>query len=303
MVTNLLNERKREMTEKELMEEFIEKKEFKNVLKDGEKLLKPIINILSLKGNSPDYLDKMAKELKSFHTEDELLMGLRAWKEKANSFLEQAKNLRSKQFNRIESSFIRAEKEKSKEIREMNNGWRIGILELAVNRSASQVRFLYNNAVIIDWKPVSEEEDIKRYEEEALMKLQKYIIPKEKLLSYFSRSYNNALGNVIDSQPVRRVPILTFYQQFRLLLLQEELEKKGLGAKLDYAEFPKYAFLYNLDLYLSYSNTLPYSERLILQTGSQQEVAQGKGLIVNGLHPLEDYKVMCYILPFGGGKQ
>lgn len=288
------------MIEKEQMEKLDEKTEFKNLKKELEKLQKPIRNILSLKGNDPDYLDKLAKVLKAIPSEDDLLVQLKNWREKANAFLDQAKLVRTKQFKRVESSYIRAQREKSKAIRETNDGWRIGILELATNPISSQVRFLYNREVVVDWKPVSGEDDITKYEEEALAKLEKYLLPKETLLQYFPLAFKRALEKGVETKSTPRVPILTFYQQFRLLLLQMEMEKKGIDAKLSYVEFPKYAFLYNLDRYFSYRINLPHSERLILQTGSQQEVAQGKGMVVNGLHPLEDYKVMCYVLSLGG---
>lgn len=292
------------MIEKEKTGKFVEKTELRNLQNELKKLQKPFMNILALKGNDPDNLEKLAKELKEIPSVDELLLLFRDWKERANAFLDQAKSVRGEQFKRVESSYIRTQREKSKEIRETNDGWRVGILELATNPITSKVRFLYNREVVVHWKPVSGEGDIAKYEEEALKKLEKYLLPKEALIQYIPLAYKRALTNMnmAEKKSTPRVPILTFYQQFRLLLLQMEMEKKKMDAKLSYAEFPKYAFLYNLDRYFSYSSDLSYSERFILQTGSQQEVARGLGLVVNGLHPLEDYKVMCYVLALGGEK-
>jgi len=91
--------------------------------------------------------------------------------------------------------------------------------------------------------------------------------------------------------------MLDFYKEVRIALIRNCLVKKPTSKIDKYLDFPLWAFLYNLDIYRSLE--IPIEQKLGFQTGSQVE--SSKGLVINGLNPQDDYKVMCYVIPPCGG--
>jgi hypothetical protein len=54
-------------------------------------------------------------------------------------------------------------------------------------------------------------------------------------------------------------------------------------------------FLYNLDVLFLTIEQISLEERLSRETGSQHEIRQGKGIVLNGLQANDDYKFFCYL--------
>ena len=97
------------------------------------------------------------------------------------------------------------------------------------------------------------------------------------------------------------MPLPDFYRGVRVALVRSELADQAPEKRLRWAELPRWAFLYNLDRYRAHVTEVSEGQRLGLQTGSQQESRQF-GMVVNGLDAAQDYRTMCFIVPFGGAR-
>lgn len=279
---------------------FDENAALKEIQKDFNKLVKSLEKISKIKASDSEALDELDKAIKGAPTGQTLSSAFDDLKVRAIEFLEEARKHREKGFRRIETDFIKLTKEKGKTVRESSGGWRIGVLELQSNPELSKVRFLYNREVIIPWQSVSSVEDFINAENNTLAMLDKIALSEENLATIFVEAYQQALARLANKTGSNIVPIFGLYKETRVALVRQFFMGKAPNAKLDqFTDFPRWAFLYNLDRYRTYSSTLPVQKRLGLQTGSQQEVSQGKGMIVNGLDPLQDYKVMCYVINHG----
>lgn len=278
---------------------FDEKAVLKELQKDFNKIQKYFEIFTKIKASDSEALDVLDKAIKGAPTGQTLSCAYDDLKVRAIEFLAEARKHREKDFRRIETEFIKLSKENGKDVRESSGGWRIGVLELRSNPELSKVQFLYNRDVIIPWQSVSSVEDFIKVENSTLAMLDKIALSEEILSAIFLEAYQQALVRSAKTDP-KIVPIFGLYKETRIALVRHFFSKKAPNAKLDqFYDFPRWAFLYNLDRYRTYSNSLPIQERLGLQTGSQQEVSQGKGMVVNGLDPLQDYKVMCYVIGQG----
>lgn len=266
--------------------------ELEVVVKELKEALKVFNKITEIKSNDKDVLEKLEKFVVSTSNLSGVFETLNDIITRAKDIIAKEKERMADNFKLIESELIMELKEKGVPLRECSDGWRIKSIQLKTKPQYSAVSISYNNQTIIDWTRINSKEDIQSLIEEAEKLLSQYLMPKDELVDIFWDAYKYARFK--SGKDI--VGILDFYTEVRLIQLRRYLEKNKPDAKITkYTEFPKWAFLYNLDIYRSIWDEIPKNKRLALQTGSMQETMQGKGMYVNGLNPDDDYKIMCYV--------
>gem|GEM_PF-1487108 len=290
------------MEETELKtEEINEKTGLRLLQNDFSRIINTLNAITKVVPDRADSLDKIEAALNKLPSGETLGRLVDELREKINNFINEARRERVLSFKRFEADFVRTAREQ-KHIREMDQGWRVGVLEIQVKREQSQIRFLYNKEVIMGWQPVANREDIDKAEDKALAMLKGSELPADMLMEIFWDAYEQAKESrkKAGKDYNQLVPILDFYREVRLALFRYQLKGKKPDKKLSHAEFPRWAFLYNLDHYRLYVSDIPEEKRLGFQTGSQKDVSSGMGVEINGLDAREDYKKICYVIPARG---
>ncbi|NLX03474.1 MAG: hypothetical protein GXY40_13265 [Syntrophomonadaceae bacterium] len=279
---------------------FDEKAQMKALQKEILKIEQVFSAFTKIKSNDADALDKFNKGLKKLPPGQIIGTAVEELREKITSFIQQSQQTRMESFGRIEAEFIRNTRKQHKSVREQARGWRIGPLEVEMDREQSRVRFLYNREVLLPWQSVFCKEDIEKSELKALDMLGKSLLPEPTLIKTCWETYQNLkiLSNRPGANHSELVPIDAFYRELRAQLVRTQLETKKPDSKLNYIEMPRWAFLYNLDCYrtIRFPDQTP---RLGFQAGSQMEVSKGMGFVLNGLDALEDYKTFCYVIAVG----
>lgn len=278
---------------------FKEKDELLSLQAKFRKLISMFEAFTKVKPNDNDVLDKIEKALKMFPEEDTIGKTINELRKETQTFLDQARRERVRKFKRIEAEFIKNAQNEGKPVTELDNGWRVGMLEIKVKRDQFRVCFLYNHEILIPWSPVGSREDFEKLAKKASELLEKAALPEQILPEVFWNGYSEARLSCTEGKELssHAVPILDFYRGIRIALFRYELKGQKPDKKARYAEFPRWAFLYNLDRYRAIAPSIPPEKRLGFQSGSQREVSQGKGVVINGLDAREDYKVVCYVVP------
>lgn len=282
------------------MSEFDEKAELKTLQREAVRLAAAFTNISKIKTNDTEMLDRLHRAVGALPAGESYGSAIEEFRIKITEYIKKTQQSRRESFGRIEAEFIRTAREKGKPIREQASGWRIGPLEIEVQKENSRVRFLYNREVVLPWKSVNSKEDIDKLEASALSMLEKAKLPED-LMSY---AFWNAYQYVKEQRQKSKVsnaelvPIGEFYRELRAQLVRAQLQGKRPGSKLAYTEMPTWAFLYNLDRYRAVREMMT-NQRLGFQTGSQVEVARGMGMTVNGIDSRQDYKTICYVMSSG----
>jgi len=191
----------------------------------------------------------------------------------------------------VEADFVRSQREAGASVKELEQGWRVGRLELAVNRAQGRARVLFNREVVADWTPVRQGEQLEKLITTTDAKLKRAEIPIDLLRESLEAAYEMARRG--RSAP--RVSMPDFYRAFRVALVQKELKRGSPDKRLTWAECPKWAFLYNLDRYRQLGSAAGEA-RLTFETGSQQDQLDGLGMTLNGLSPEQEYKVCCWVI-------
>lgn len=280
----------------ENVDSFNETQYFKEVQKEAKSLSKWFENIAKIKTSDPQALEQLDKALQTLPDDTEFIHLYQAYKNKARSFVATARHNRANNIKRLISAYIRDSQQSGKATREFIKGWRIGPLELQINFEQAMIRFCYNQENLTKWQSVGSVEDIQKVEEAALTLLEKAALPPELLISVFWEAYLEARKRNSRSLDASLVAINEFYREVRIALVRSRFETKKPHVKLDrFIEFPKYAFLYNLDLYRSLTTQIPAEIKLAWQTGSMKEVNKGNGVVVNGLNAINEYRFICYV--------
>jgi hypothetical protein len=215
------------------------------------------------------------------------------------SLAERTRKDRETNFRRIEADYVNQAKASGHSVRELDTGWRIGLLELHVDRGQGRLRLLYNRELLQDWTAVGSLASFEKSVSIATDRLRKAEIPDDLLRRVFWNAYQESKKRGSSD----RVPLRDLYRELRLELVRSELEGGRTERKLTFAEFPKWAFLYNLDRYRHQSASIPQEMRLALETGSQVDHTKGLSMVVGGLDPREPYKTYCYVHALGGRAQ
>jgi len=267
--------------------------EIKPLLKSLQNITRYFAGFEKVNLKKSEGLIEFDKLLRALPAEEIISKALDEWKAQATSFLAELISARKAEFGRHITDFIRFQKEAKISIREFNNAWRIGSVEMQLRAEQASARFTYNNEVIVKWFSVSSCDNLKKQYVEAKKQLDDMTLPPEKLTDVFWTAYEYLKWKRIETNEPNAhiVPALDFYREVQVALFRSALESKQ-PAK----ELPLWAFLYNLDLYCSASSQIPPNKRIKLQSGSQHEVSNKKGIIVNGLDAFQDYKTICHII-------
>jgi len=151
------------------------------------------------------------------------------------------------------------------------------------------------------WSPIGKAEDLSSLVSGAIKKLSEWAIPDEDMSEIFWAAYEHLRQTSKGGAgSATRVPLPEFYKEVRVVMTRHELRAGKPDRKLSRSEFPKWAFLHNLDRYRRLVINLPADHRLTLETGSQNDHQKGMSMIVNGLDAKDDYKSYCYVLANSG---
>lgn len=278
-----------------LTEEFDEINSIKDLQKDAKNIGKYFDAIVRLKPGDTEVLNQLRQALQALPPAEELSQMADELRNQGKSLLDRACQLRAAGFKRWETAFIRQARETGKSVREFTRGWRVGPLELQVKPEEALARFLYNGEILVKWQPVNNADDLMEMENRAILMLDNLTLPVELLVNVIWEAYQEA-GRRNQYGNHALVPIAELYREVRINLIRHSLAGKAPQKKLDqYLDFPKWAFLYNLDLLRALGAIVPLDKRLVWQTGSIAEVSKGKGFILNGLEAMNEYKVMVYV--------
>jgi hypothetical protein len=282
----------------EKSDSFNETQLFKDIQKEAKSLSKWFENIAKIKSSDPQFLTLLDKALQSMPDDVGFAQLYGSFQDKIHGFINTARACRADSIKRLVTAFIREAQQSGKSLREFTKGWRVGPLEMQINFEQSQISFWYNKENLIKWQSVASVEDIQKAEQTALTMLEKAALPPELLTRVFWEAYSEARRRNSRSLDAALVSLNDFYREVRIALVRSRFDAKKPNLKIDrYVEFPKYAFLYNLDLYRSMTPQLPADMKLAWQTGSMSEVNKGNGVVVNGLDAANEYKFICYVKP------
>lgn len=276
-------------------EGFDEGKAIKSFQKDVKSIGKYFEAFSKLKTGDAEVLDRLGKALKAIPPAELLGPAVEELRNNGLGLLDKAYQIRAADFKRCETAFIRQARDAGKATREFTQGWRVGSLELQVKREESRASFLYNGEILVKWQPVSTADDLIEMEKKALSMLEKLTLNQELLVRVMWEAYCEASRRNQKNLNHSLVAISDLYREVRIALIRHSLDGKAPQKKLgEYTDFPKWAFLYNLDLLRALGSSVPTERRLTLETGSMKEVSKGKGFVVNGLQARNEYKVMVY---------
>jgi hypothetical protein len=252
-------------------------------------------------GDATKRINQLAKkELKSIKDADafeKLLQGLSLetlkneledWRRESLDFIRSEWELLRKNFRKSESQFIREKKDEGVPIKELDRAWRVGPLKLLFNDQKCTVKIVYNEQAVVNQKVVADSEDIRKLYDEAQKQLKKVELPFEKLAEIFWQAYEKGCL-LACKKNTEDLPIKDFYQEVRVELFRTNMIPRKIKS------FPEWAFLYNLDVYVSNCSKIPEEKRLLLKSGGQLEIQRNMGMVVNGLDPLKEYKTVCYV--------
>jgi len=267
------------------------------------RLAGPLGALAKIKPNDPRALERLAATLKRLPSGDTLGPALDDLRGRTERFLDTARRERIAAFRPLEAEWVRAARADGKQLRERSGGWRIDMLELGLQRDQARARFFYNREALTPWSPIGSAADLAALEERARALLNGATFPDASLVAIFHDAYvgERAARERHGKGRVEVVPLPDFYRGVRVALVRNELAGQAPEKKLRWAELPRWAFLYNLDRYRARAAEVPEGQRLGLQTGSQQESRQF-GMVVNGLEAAQDYRTMCFVVPFNSGR-
>ena len=281
---------------------FDENNQIIGLLKTFKEFSKYLKAFQSIKPGEANAIEKFERAIKELPAPELLIKALEENITAGRKFIEEVRDIRAQSFKKHETEYIKDLKTEGKHIREYSGGWRVGKLQINVKPELSKVRILFNGEILINWSNISSKTDFAVFEAKADSMLDRESIPGNEIIDILWESFRQSLSHMPDKTNTSLVPIRDFYKEVRIALLRKFLDGKNPTVKIDkHLEFPIWAFLYNLDIYRSLGSKIPDNKKLGLQTGSMQEVSQGKGLVVNGLDPYDEYKVMCYVFAVRGG--
>jgi hypothetical protein len=238
----------------------------------------------------PSGLADLDQYLKKLPPTEVLASKIDELRSQATQAAQEEKKRRTHGFGAVESEFIQLVKA-SHPLREKDSGWRIGPLEVEVNRDIAKARVLYNHDEIVPWRGVGSAHDLKRLFEDGLKKLESAKWDEERFSKLLQRAFDAVSRKAHGADPQPRVPIAELHRQVRLELVSDELQHKP-DKKLTDTAFPRWAFAYNLDLYRRRNEEA--GSQLLFETGSQQE-QRTLGYSLNGLDAEEDTKTFCFM--------
>lgn len=273
-----------------------EKRAVHGIIAEFRRLLAPLQAIANIQAGVPDSLDKLEAALARLPAGDLLGQAVEDLRSRAQETLTRARHQRIADFKRYQAEFIERARQANEDVREAADGWRVGMFEVLGRPEKASGQLRYDREVVVDWFSVADANAFSQAIRRAQESARKLALPESVLMESFWEAYTECRARLERTRRANPnlVPLRDLYPELRLTLVRRDLRQKP-DKKINFVEFPRWAFLYNLDLYRRISSGLPAGKRLTLQTGSQQETEKF-GVVINGLNALQDYQKVCYIL-------
>jgi hypothetical protein len=273
--------------------------------RDAKAIVKKFDPLSKVKATGADALAQLELALESLPDGAQLAAATDELRSRAHRILEAGNTRRTADFGRIEAEFVNERKKAGGEVREVDKGWRVDRFQLELRRERAQGRALYNREAVIPWRHIASRGDLEQLIADATQQLESHVIPDETLPDVLWEAYDFLRQKKSSSSKgtaAARIPLTEFYREVRVGLVRHELQSSSRGdSRVRRAEFPKWAFLFNLDRYRELSAKVPESVRLQFETGSQQDYHNGIGMVLNGLNPSQDYKSYAYVVTADAG--
>ena len=271
------------------------KRDAKAVMSDLKKVLAPFEGLTRIKLGTADSLDELEKALAKARTGQTMVQSIDELLSELRQVTADAAQARAQESGKAIAAFVREVKDSGIGVRESAGGFRVGELELMVRKN--QFRFQYNQQPLrTKWESPRQSSDILRIWNEAKTLIKKFRIEEALLAEMFAATYEQFRSSISVSSYSRRVMIQDFYKEFRITQARHDINRKADRA-LTFPEFPLWAFLYNLDLYIAHAGSTASELRLALETGSQAETNKS-GYVTNGLNPQQDYRMHVFLVKY-----
>lgn len=271
-----------------------EQAEWQAIQSGFKRLSKYLEPFTKLKLSNSGGLQQLAAALEKLPANPVIGQMLQELRDQATELAASIARSRVEAFGRIEAEYIRSVRGSERAVRELSSGWRVGILELAVQRDQGLIRFLYNHEPLTDWQPVANVTEVAEAERKAFTLLTSAAMREEDLIDSFWAAYQASLARRGSNRSGSEVHVSDFYIELRLERMRRELRDGKPDRKLRQTELPRWAFLYNVDLYRSLRAAVPADRRLGFQTGAMAE--SKTGITINGFDPNQDYRRVVYVV-------
>lgn len=286
--------------------------EFNRLKKQTQQLLRPYLDLvkLSLKDVNAESLEQIAKYRPNSAS---LAKELEALSEQFKAFKQHYLAEAQDRFRVAVAEFVRTRQSTGPQPREVGAAiWRVGrlssaihapqvdadrgILDIETDVTRQCARVLYDGEKLLPWSSVTRSSDLDAIVSKAYRQLESQAIPVSEMTEVFASAYDHylELGRKEGKVDPGLVPILEFYHQVRLELTRRALIKQGPEGKIPFSEFPRWAFLFNLDRYQVIDSWNYPSPRLSLEVGTQATIRQGRCLIVSCLQS-QGHRQCCFI--------
>ena len=197
---------------------------------------------------------------------------------------------RSEAFGRWLTEFIQGCRRDGIAVREAE-GWRIDRVEFELRREMAQARVRYNGETILAWTGVSSPDDLRDLLKEADAKLDARALAPDVLSEALWSAYRRCV--VADGATRSRIPIRDLHRELRVELFRRDLRGRP-DRVVKVVDMPTWAFYFNLDRYRELGAGVPANQRLLFETGSQEETKR-LGVRLNGLRADEEYRSFCFV--------
>lgn len=265
----------------------------KAVQLEAKRLASTLTALASVKSASKTFLADLRKAVNRLPDGRDAAQAVDGIREQAVEFLEAETARRAKAFRALEAAFIRDARDRGLPTREFDSSWRVGPLEVQVQREDSRARCVYNREPVVPWTAVVAEGDLMAVFEKGIAMLERSAIPEVELIALVSRAFDDAIRTTTETLRARGlVPVHDLLRSFRLERIRDELSRSRPGTALRNHDFPLWAQLHNLDRYREATPRVDGGSVVSFQTGSQQE--QGKSITLNGLNATNDYQTYVY---------
>ncbi len=263
--------------------------------KEYQQIYRPYQALTKIKLNKSDGFEKFDRALGELPSDDVFCKRMNEWRNKITSLIASEKNRRQESFGKLFNDFVRGlRSSRSIPVREFSTTkWRIGQFEINLRPVQSQVTFSYDNELIKNWTTVLSVDDMNQLYSSMENKLKECEINWQIFCDALWDAYEclKKKQEIDGISNYQSVPIKEIIKETMVVLYRYSLDKKIARLK----DESKWIFQYNLDLYFTRSKDIPSGKRVSRESGSQDEIRKGKGLMLNGLNADDDYKIFCYL--------
>lgn len=263
----------------------------------AKKLAAPFTEIAAANLKDPQAVSELDKLVSRLPDAAAVTASVTALKSDALAAIRSIRDIRKKRFGRVLSEFIQAQRAAGIETREVGEAaWRVGRLEIEGDSAASRARAKYAKNEVMGWRAVATSADLGKLVEEANAALVSSEINEADLGPIFQDAYSYlSRSGQAGNQASRRVSLFDLRVEVHLAVLRKKLQTPDGEKKLAKSSFPAWAFAYNADRYRRIHHDLPAAQKLSFETGSQQDIKNGRNVVMNGLDAKQDLKSYCYV--------